>query len=272
MPFFIISTAIGFLIIMFTYSLPLDTEYIFEIINDFLFLQSFGMPAMSATGIVWYLSSMFFALYVLYPIARRYYTLFTYYIAPILAILCMGTLVHTYGTLNVPNEYLFGVICTGFMRSFSMIALGFLCNELSEKISNTISKASSLLMTIVECALYCFIVWYMYIWNSSLGKFDELVVFAMFIALGITLSNKSALQNVTNNSLSRFLGQFSIPLFLSHFYCVQNISKIITKLDISPKMNAGFIGIMMAFATATIVMILGRLLQKNWHIKFNAKE
>lgn len=271
-PYFIVSTIIGFFIIAYIYSLPINTEYIFELINDFLFLQSFGMPSISATGIVWYLSSMFFTLYVLYPIARRHYALFTYYIAPIMAILCIGTLIHTYGTLNVPNEYLFGLICTGFMRSFSMISLGFLCNEFGERISNSLPNNTSLCLTIVECSLYFFIIWYMYIWDSNLGKFDELVVFSMFFALSITLSNKSRLHRVTDNSLSRFLGRFSIPLFLSHFYWVQNISKIITKLNISAKVNTGYIGIMMSFFTAGIVMLIGNVLQRHWHKHFNTKQ
>lgn len=57
-PYFLVSTIIGFLVIVYTYSLPINTEYIMSLINDFLFLQSFGIPVMSATGIVMILGKL----------------------------------------------------------------------------------------------------------------------------------------------------------------------------------------------------------------------
>ena len=266
-PFFFLATIIGFAVNVYVFSLSINLELILKLINDFFFLQSFGMPLISATGVVWYLSSMFFALWVLYPIASKWYSAFTYYVTPIMAMFCMGIMIHTYGTLNVPNEFLFGIICTGFMRSFSMIGLGFLCNECSDKIANKLSDDRGVLITIIECALYCFIIWYMHIWTVAMGGFDELIVFSMFLALSISLSGKSKISEMADNPISRTLGEYSVSLFLSHFYWVQYISQIASKLNIDVT-NIGYVGLLLSFITAGIVMAAGKFIQRIWNKRF----
>ena len=78
MPYFFVSTIIGTFILGVTYDWRFNLENILNILNDFLFLQSYGFPVMSVTGVVWYLSSMFFAMWILYPIARNKYYLYKY--------------------------------------------------------------------------------------------------------------------------------------------------------------------------------------------------
>lgn len=272
MPYFFVSTIIGTFILGVTYDWRFNLENILNILNDFLFLQSYGFPVMSVTGVVWYLSSMFFAMWILYPIARNKYYLYTYYIAPILAFVFMGQLIKLYGTLNVPAEYLFGVVCTGNMRAIGMISLGFVVNEVSNKLaSKKNSKYVNTLLTIIEIILYLYIFWYMHIWNESISRFDEVEVFAMAIALSITLSGKSVLQSVFDNKFSIFLGKYSVSLFLSHFYWVQNIQNILYKLGYSESLRPKLLGIIMSFVTALGVMICGDFLKnivgkyKEWY-------
>ncbi len=258
MPYFFVSTIIGTVVLGVTYDWRFDLENTLNILNDFLFLQSYGFPVMSVTGVVWYLSSMFFAMWILYPIARKKYYLYTYYIAPILAIVFMGQLIKLYGTLGVPAEYLFGVVCTGNMRALGMISLGFVVNEVSSRLaSKQSSKYVNTFLTIIEVILYLYIFWYMHIWNGSVSRFDEVEVFAMAIALSITLSGKSVLQSVFDNKLSIFLGKYSVALFLSHFYWVQNIQNILYKFGYGGILRPKLLGIFMSFVTAILVMICG---------------
>lgn len=47
-----------------------------EFIGDLLFLQNYGYPVLSATGVLWYLNALFFSIWILYPIIRSYYAVF----------------------------------------------------------------------------------------------------------------------------------------------------------------------------------------------------
>lgn len=59
-------------------------------ISDLLFLQIFSFPSISYTGTVWFLAALFFSLFVLYPIVRRYYDVYIKYFSLPIVLLNMG--------------------------------------------------------------------------------------------------------------------------------------------------------------------------------------
>ena len=59
-------------------------------ISDLLFLQIFRFPSISYTGTVWFLAALFFSLFVLYPIVRRYYDVYIKYFSLPIVLLNMG--------------------------------------------------------------------------------------------------------------------------------------------------------------------------------------
>lgn len=183
---------------------------------------------------------------------RRFYNTIVFYVVPCLALMSVGILIHNYGSLSVPSEYMFGVICTGNIRAVSMILLGVFLNEFSERIQ--VPKSRGLILSIGELLLYCFILYYMHIWNESIGYYDALCVLAMFFALGITLTNYSALRIFSDSNVARFLGKFSVPLFLNHYYWVQNVDTI-SFFPLGQLTNKQS-GMLMSFVTAAFVMAL----------------
>ena len=71
LPELFISTIIG---LVFFYNIGYinaqSYNFFRHVVNDFLFVQSLGMPVASVSGIVWYLSSMYFGIIIIYPIIR----------------------------------------------------------------------------------------------------------------------------------------------------------------------------------------------------------
>ena len=265
-PYFTVATFISFFIVKEIYAWTIDFERVLYVLSDFLFAQSFGLPVQSATGVVWYLSSMFIGVFLVFPIAMRYSKEYPKYVAPIVASFMVGALIYNYESLNVPAEYLFGVICTGNIRAFAMISLGLFVNFFSEKICVKLNeKKIIMLASLLELFLYGFFITYMRIWTREIGKFDFIAVIAIVVALDISLSGKSVWFRLLDNRFSCFLGRFSVPLFLSHFCWVQNIGQICTvsglaenKTELEQKM----MGLMMSAVTAFIVMALGNVLKK----------
>lgn len=265
--YFVISTAIGCIVLGYTYEWKFDFERIMYIFSDFIFVQSMGLPVASITGIVWYLSSMFIGLLIVYPLAMKNGKVYFKYIAPFISILGSGILIYNYGSLNAPADYLFGVICTGNIRSVCMISLGLFVNMLSVKLEKLLNTKNKIFIaSIVELMLYMYIFFYMHIWTEETGKFDYITVLAMVISLGISMSGKSMWMKVFNNDFSRFLGRYSMTLFLSHFYWVQNIDQIVDKyvknIVYLTEFETKTLGIFLSGITAFIVLGMGDLTNK----------
>ncbi len=187
---------------------------IMYIFSDFLFVQSLRFSVANIIGIVWYLSSMFIAILIVYPLAMKKGEVYSKYIAPFIAAFGCGIIIYNYGSLNAPANYLFGVICTGNIRSICMISLGLFVNSLSEKMEKILDCNKKIVIaSILELLLYTYIIFYMYIWTEEIGKLDYIAVLAMVISTSIFLSGKSVWMKVFNNDFCRFLGRYSKVLF-----------------------------------------------------------
>lgn len=120
-PTFFLSTLIGFAVILFA---KRDISAVGRVLGDFLFLSNFGFSSLTATGIVWYLSSLVIALWIVYPIARMKFDVFSSYIAPILSLFIYGFLIYHYEKLDLPSSY-YGPFSTGVMRALAGLSVGF---------------------------------------------------------------------------------------------------------------------------------------------------
>lgn len=226
---------------------------------DLLFLKNYGFPAASATGVLWYLSAMFFAMWLIYPVMRRYYDVFTRYIAPMLFLLITGFLMQTYATLEVPDEW-FGVLNTGFLRAIAAMSLGAVAHVGSEYLAR-LMKASAKVRagaTVLEVLLWGGAVIYMTLWNSEQGMGDGMIVIAMGVAASIALSGQSLLAGKLDHPLTAFLGKASTVLFMNHFYWFMYLGDLLGKFGISLTPSATRLtALALSFATSAIVWCVG---------------
>lgn len=215
------------------------------------------MPVASVSGIVWYLSSMFIGISIIYPFVRRHYTEYCKLIAPILSMLILGILIHTYGTLNVPAEYLFGIINTGNLRSIAFISLGCFVYEQAVSLNEKkLSKKKVIVFTLLEIVCYVLILLHMHLYTSDNSIFDEQAVILMVIGLTISLSDISIIGSLLKeNRIAIWLGKYSGALFFGHFVWVQHPKELATLLKYTGN-NQKIISIVVAFGVSFILMML----------------
>lgn len=152
-PYLIPSTLIGVAVktIVLDLSLFETMGNIVRLPADFLFLQSFGITTASGTGVVWYLSAMFIAIWILYPLFVMHYDVYVKYVAPILSLMIIGFLTNTYGKLGLANEYVFGWLSTGLLRGIAMISLGAVCYELAISLRAYLTKTNERMGGVQDC-------------------------------------------------------------------------------------------------------------------------
>lgn len=136
-PYFLVATVLGF--IVRAYAQQWDSATILLNLQlipaDFLYLQNFGFSVASTTGVLWYLSAMTFAVWVLYPLLRRHYGL-TVQATPVAILLILGVILQNCGSLDAPCTLLFGWVNTGMLRAFAGILGGVVAN----RVASTLKK------------------------------------------------------------------------------------------------------------------------------------
>lgn len=183
---------------------------------DCLFLSLFGFPIAGVTGVSWYLSALFLALWCLYPIARRWYAGLVY-IAPVLGAIVIGAFGRHFGNLDIVDD-LVGVLPGGFLRAGVMISLGMFVYEVSLAIQNIeMSLWGKRALTLIEVALWLAAFLGMIAWQAELAPgLDMLVVFCMLGGMAITISEKGLLHGRFEQRGVFFCGRLSLVLFMNH--------------------------------------------------------
>ncbi len=238
-PCLVFSTLIVILICGYAYNWTsgLYLKNLILMLSDFSMGQNYGFTVISLTGVIWYLSALFFALWILYPIIRKYYYTYIYYLAPVIVMFCLGFIIKKYGNLAQPCTF-YSVINTGFLRSFSMISLGFIIFELSEKLKNVnltvFGKAS---VKFLELICFAISIYYPIVWTEEYGGYDYLWVFALAILLICIVSGNDIFDKIFNNKLCDFLGKTSLYIFLNHFPYIFCIASLLNRLNLNSWSN-----------------------------------
>lgn len=260
-PYFLPSCIFGFLVNAWGERWDLY-EIVVRLVNapsDLLFLQCYGYATTSFTGTVWYLSAMLFAIWFLYPIVRREYTIYVKYIAPVVAMLTVGWLLHTYGSISPAD-----VFGTGFLRAIAMISLGCVIYEGTEKTRTIfLTKVGKIIISIVEILAYMAVFGYMFVQTKDMKVADGMAVLGIAIALAITISQKSMLARKFDSRAFIWLGKYSMMIYMNHFYWFANIHEVLSSLNfICSEGQEKIVACCAAAFTSVIVWIVGNWLKK----------
>lgn len=268
-PYLFLSTLIGFTVQCIVYyrtpgAVLTAMEYL---VGDFLLVQNFFFPVQSATGVVWYLGAMLFAIWLLYPLMRRHWHAFLY-AAPVITCAITGILLNQCGSLNAPDEQLFGWVNSGFLRAVSAISAGVFLFALNhflheDMTQDHLSFRGRCAVTILEIFLYLYVFYHMYAFTDGYGLADGTALFAMCVAFLCTVSGESFLYGRFDNAFCRFLGHFTMPLFLNHYYWVRNMGALFDLLGIP---HSGVVtygtAFLLSFVTSALVLIFGKQIKK----------
>jgi len=180
-------------------------------------LRDAGFGGRFVLGISWYLSAMFIALAVLYPLCKKLGRNFTLTVCPLLAILIYGYLSYTYGDLAVASTYIEGIpINAGVLRGLAGCALGCVLYESCRQIS---SKKVTLWGRMVFAALEFlgFALLFGLIYYFPKSKYDYVCVFLIFGLLIIGISGISATSLLWRGNWTKVFGTMSTLIVLNHW-------------------------------------------------------
>lgn len=236
-------------------------------ISDLLFLQIFKFPSISYTGTVWFLAALFFSLFILYPIVRRYYDIYIKYFSLPIILLNMGYIMRNFHSFEARPFFDSYLINPGILRAIAMLTLGMLVGELSDKFKKlNLSKSGTIILTIAEPISYIYTFAYMFACRTeSENRFDFAAVLFMFIGMVITVSGCSCFNGKFDNRFSLFLGKSSMILFMTHHFWVHNIKELTLRFtghDDFGNIELLLIGYALSFITGIAVYFAGIVLRK----------
>ena len=231
--------------------------------HELLFLQNLGFSSPSGAGVSWYLSALFFAMWLLYPILRRHYTVCVRYFAVPVALIIVGILNLRYGYLNAPNSTI-GPFNTGILRAVAMLLLGAAVGEAADLLRlKKLRIGTRALMTVTECLLYACLFVYMAFSGSVKGRLDQTAVLVMAVALLLTVCGQSLLYGKADNRFSDFLGKCSMLLFLNHYCWVRCTDTILGWIGVSlSDTGTWLVAILLTMLMSVVDWALGNALRR----------
>lgn len=186
-------------------------------VPELLMLQMFGIGNYFPTGAAWYLSAMFLALTVLYPLALRYKSVYKNIIAPLISIVLLGYIIRSTGNIgNAPGQYL-GFFQVGVWRAVADIAIGAVLYTSVKKLKNKqINSRIRWLLGGIEICGYIGVAYIAKTCQPGFTDFYFLVI--LYFSMVITLSEQSITYQFFNWKIWKKLGRFSSVWFLNNFY------------------------------------------------------
>ncbi len=221
---------------------------------DIFPLRNAGFAGNYVVGISWYLSSMFIALSVLYPLCRKFRDTFILIVCPLLAFLNYGILSHFYGSLAVGSSFLNdSILNTGIMRAVAGCSLGCVIYEISKHIRcKRVTAVGRALFTVAEIAGFVF---FIYAMNAHVkSAYDYLLAFLIFGLLIIGINGLSFTSYLWIPKYTKPLGIMSTLIVLNH-YCYTDYFKDIFGADFA-KTEKAWVYVLAVLLTCLIVHLL----------------
>lgn len=241
-------------------------DFGFRVIKD-LILSIFELLFLSMAGFisffslydppVWYFSVLLIAILLIYPLMRKAKMFFPAVIAPIIVLISYGFLSVHYGSVNTITEW-HGVIYTGLIRGIGGVCLGCICFHLVRVAPiEKKTKLSYIKNTCLEVAILIVTLLLMCVYNGY--KTDFIAISGFTILIYLSFAKDSYLNKICNNRFLKFLGEYAMAIFVTHWLAVCFLAK-----------NSGWvveedvylIYIFCVFISSAIDLILARLIKK----------
>ncbi len=223
-------------------------------------LRMTGIRMSSINGATWYLSSMLLCTAILYPLLRKYKTTAKLLVIPIITLFIFGYFAVQTNSIRLPFGWA-GFTYRGNLRAFADLGVGVILYQITEVLkAKRLTVFSKVLLTIVKYAGVISLVTYMYVTRKPTIQNDLFQIFVIMLVIGLVFSNQTYGARLFNNGFFAFLGKFSLPLYLSHYYWA-NILKMCLPTSFD-KTIATVIYLMLSVGTAAVVMALSVLIKK----------
>jgi len=228
LPYLLIS-CVGFTILAEILNPNFKTAQIFNTIYNILLLKQFGFNSPVHPSAVWYLSVMLISMAILYPIVKKHKENFICIFSPVIAILIMGYLAHSFNSINQSYLTWNKIISTGTLRGFAEINLGMFIYYIHTVLKDIkYTKFCRFILTMIGELNLVFILCLVSL-SSHFISYDYAMLAFITISVLIMTSGKTLEYNILSNKFTRYLEKLSLPIFINHqiFYYVVVMLKIL---------------------------------------------
>lgn len=245
LPYFYISCLIAFVLrTIFDIDGGVMLHKVLLLINELLLLQAAGFNVYAVTGSAWYLSAMFIAIAILYPMATKYQDTFLNIISPVIAILILGSLSAAYGNTSNPGYMIQGFLFLGLLKAIAEIALGCFLYRVVEIFNSVqISGKQKYIYTVLKYFLILFVIYF-----ASRKDSNSIILMScvpcLFIGLMLTFSNQCYRIPQSVSKISDYLGELSIAIYLNNFYVALIVAKLFPWMTNNQKLGIYLVGVL----------------------------
>ena len=225
---------------------------------ELLMLQTAGYAGYWPTGTGWYLSALILAQWILYPLARKNYHRFIYWISPLAVILINGITNYNYPTIHGTVDLFLGFASRGIIRAINEICLGSIAYEVAMWLARlSLTKLARSLLTALQ--VFCYGITIASAWYMPISQYDYVLLLLIAIAVTITISGQDLIGSWLHGRLP--LAKFSLALFMNHFYWALAIQVWLPKWSAAQK-TLLFFGI--SFVTAFVCLLVVDAIKKGF--------
>lgn len=218
-----------------------------------------GIRMSTINNAVWYLSSMLLCMAVLYPFLRKYKNTAKLVVVPILTLLIFGYFAVQTKSIRLPFGWA-GFTYRGNLRAFADLGVGIILYQITEAFkAKRLTAFSKVLLTIVKYAGVVSLVAYMYVVRKPTIQDDLFHILVIMLVIGLVFSNQTYGAYLFDNRLVGFLGKFSLPLYLSHYYWSRLLKALSASVGATQAM---LLYLLLSVVTAAVVMALSALIKK----------
>jgi hypothetical protein len=255
LPYHVIAFVFTFLVTIYVQKLNIKGIVILAVkaLPNFFLIQMAGIEGIWINEVEWYLSAMLIAIFIIYPICKKNYSLFVNVIAPIGGLLLIGYVSKTYGSL-IGIDVWTPIGYKAVLRAVAEIALGTVTFELCRKLRKIkLSQIQKIFLTIIE--LFCYLVTLAFIVSTAMEYFETYILFILAIAVTISFSGITYGAQFFNKTVFYLLGKLSLPVYLCQIAGVLIVPVAFREFKVSQQIIAI---VFITMVLAIICMVLGK--------------
>ncbi len=262
MPAFYLSVILAFIMrTIFSIDNGPILHKILLLINEASLLQAAGFVVYPVTGSAWYLSAMFIAIAILFPIANNYKEYFSNLLSLVIGILVLGPIASN-GHISDPGLMINGIIFLGLLKGIAEISLGCFAYSLVKKINALkINNKIKVCLTLIKYITFCLVIYFAACLEVN-SYFLSSCVIILFIGIVLTFSEQTfSIGDYFKNN--NFFGEFSLCIYLNNFYWGLIISKVFADYSDNSKL---LIYLSFVFLSSTIIYISSKFIKNKSQI------
>lgn len=259
MPNFVIAWVIGLAVMHYRggdYSLTALIKRAIEGTWELTFLTMAGFGKVRV-NVDWYISAMILAMVVLYPLCRRYFSVFVHILAPTCAAFILGCFYYTSLTPTNVMQY-YDVVYKGMLRAVADICLGAACYPAIEGLKQLkLMLTAKKILSVIEGSIWIVVFGSMLVFQNK--TYDFFVMLLIVAGTILSFGHQGVYADAFDRPSFLHLGIFSLSLYLGHSYWANLLERKYMGLGYAKLM---VIYVILAFGTALIIHLSSAWLKK----------